>query len=299
VKIVYHIGLHCTDDDQIQDCLLRNGALLADRGILVPDPAVSRPVVQAAMIALRGRPASQVEQQKLLQDLGGKAGDERLILSNSSFLCIPKRALRDGEIYPLAAERATWIRNLFPDAPSEFAIALRNPATQIPAMQARFRDGETFGDLLARLRPLEFSLAAMVEQLRAEVPDCPLTIWCNEDAPLIWPAILRSLTGLPDEVALSNLTDMPARLLTVAGVGALVERVPDGTAVTDTHWLEAASAVLSDHARPEAVEQTYDLPGWTQDLIGTLTGLYEQDVSRVSAMDGVTVLSPVAMNTAA
>ena len=36
MRIVYHLGAHCTDEDRLVRCLLKNRAVLAEAGIAVP-----------------------------------------------------------------------------------------------------------------------------------------------------------------------------------------------------------------------------------------------------------------------
>ena len=37
--------------------------------------------------------------------------------------------------------------------------------------------------------------------IRAACPDVPLTVWCNEDLPLVWPDVLRAVAGVGTELA--------------------------------------------------------------------------------------------------
>ncbi len=38
MEIVYHLGAHCTDEDRLLRCLLKNRGILAQQGIIVPGP---------------------------------------------------------------------------------------------------------------------------------------------------------------------------------------------------------------------------------------------------------------------
>ena len=38
MRIAYHLGAHCTDDERLLRTLIANRALLADEGVVVPDP---------------------------------------------------------------------------------------------------------------------------------------------------------------------------------------------------------------------------------------------------------------------
>ena len=54
MRIVYHLGAHCTDDDRLVRCLLKNRALLADQGITVPSPTRYRKLLRDTVMQLRG-----------------------------------------------------------------------------------------------------------------------------------------------------------------------------------------------------------------------------------------------------
>ncbi len=292
MKVIYHIGLHSTDEDRALRCLLKNSEALARIGTVVTTPGRFRPVLRQAMLHLKGAPADRQTQEQILDALIEQDTPKRLLFSSDSFLCVPKRAIEDNVLYPLVGERAPWIRNLFPDAPAEFAFALRNPATFIPALHARFNDDESFGDYLARIRPEEISWVDMVDRLRASVPDCPLTIWCNEDTPLIWPEVLQALSGYPDDMRLDGLEDFLATLMSDEGIERLRAYLDSHTPRNADHYRRIISAFLDKFAEEDAVEMEFDLPDWTSDRIARLTERYETEIAQIAEMHGVRFLHP-------
>ena len=42
MRIVYHLGAHCTDDERLMRCLLKNRDVLSAQGIVVPGPSKYR-----------------------------------------------------------------------------------------------------------------------------------------------------------------------------------------------------------------------------------------------------------------
>ena len=46
MRIVYHLGAHCTDEDRLVRCLLKNRATLAEQGIVVPAPTRYRKLLR-------------------------------------------------------------------------------------------------------------------------------------------------------------------------------------------------------------------------------------------------------------
>ena len=291
MKVIYHIGLHSTDEDRALRCLLRNDSLLQQRGIVVAQPGRFRPVLREAMIQLKGQPATEEIQDHILEGITEIDAPQRVLFSNDSFLCVPRRAIEGGVLYPLVSERAPWIRNLFPGQPTEFALALRNPATLIPALHARFAAEENFEQYLARLDPEALSWMNMVERLRACVPDARLIVWCNEDSPLIWPDILQALSDLPDPMHLEGINDFIAGLMTEDGFARLESYLDGHPASGVAHWRKIVSAFLDKFALADAVEEEFDLPGWSQERVSILSERYEEDIERIVQMDGIEFLS--------
>ncbi|SNS54518.1 hypothetical protein [Tropicimonas sediminicola] len=290
MKLVYHIGLHSTDEDRALRCLLQNAEKLAEVGTIAPAPGQFRPVLRQAMIHLRGAPASRHIQEQVLDEVIDHDTTERLLFSNDSFLCVPKRAITGGALYPLAEERAPWIRNLFPDDPAEFAFGIRNPATLIPALQARFAEEEDFAAYLARIQPEDLSWADMVARFQRAVPDCPLTIWCNEDTPLIWYDILEALTSCPNALELEGVHEFHRTIMSEEGVERMERYFESHPSENGEQRRRVIATFLEEFATPEAVEEEYDLPGWTADRIARLSERYEADVAEVAAMEGVRFL---------
>lgn len=289
--VVYHIGLHATDEDKALRCLLKNARVLAETGTVIALPGRFRPAMREALLQLRGAPADAELQRGLLDRVLDDDPARRILFSHDSFLCVPKRAVLDGRYYPVAAERLPWIRNLFPGMPCEFAIALRNPATLLPALHARFQDKIAYSDYLARVQPQALDWAAFVAEIRAAVPDCKLTIWANEDTPLIWPDVLQALSGHPPGLVLEGVNDLLSTIMSEEGLGRMVTYLDSHPPRTPEHRRRIVSAFLDKFAIEEAIEIEYDLPGWTENLIAELTARYEAQLAQIAAMDGITFLS--------
>jgi hypothetical protein len=291
MQIVYHLGLHCTDEDRLLRVLLKNRGRLAAEGIVVPAPGRYRPVLREALKALRGAQASREMQETLLDSIMDEDAAARLVLSYDSFLCAPVRAVGQGRLYPMAGEKGRWFPALFPGAETEFALAIRNPATFLPALHVR-TGGISLDELLADSDPLALSWAEMVGRLHAGCPDVPLTVWCDEDTPLIWPEVTAAVAGTarPDE--LTGLDDFLATLLTDEGM----ERLRAVRAVLPPlgphHRRRVTAAFLDRFARPGGMDMELDLPGWTEDLVAAMTARYEADVAAIARMEGVRFIAP-------
>ncbi|PTW50872.1 hypothetical protein [Rhodovulum kholense] len=289
MDVVFHIGAHCTDDDLLVRSLIRNRETLAAHGVAVPDPQSYRPVLREMLVALRGAPASDEMQTAMLQAaLDGKTA-KRLVLTNPSFLCMPQKALAQHMLYPMAGEKAHWLAQLFPGARQSFLFGLRNPATFVPALFALSKERD-FAAFIAGADPVRLSWKDTVQRIRNALPGAELTVWCNEDTPLIWPDLMQVAAG-DGAMDLAGGDAVLAKVMTPAGLARLNGFLADSPALDPAARRRAAAAFLDKYAIPEAVEEEIDLPGWTGELIETLTDRYAEDIAAIAAMPGIRFLA--------
>lgn len=69
MRIAYHLGVHCTDDDRLVRTLFRNAERLEAEGIEVPDPARYRNLIRDTAIQLKGATADAALQNSLLDQI--------------------------------------------------------------------------------------------------------------------------------------------------------------------------------------------------------------------------------------
>ena len=291
MHVVYHLGAHCTDEDKLVRSLLKNRGLLAPRGVVVPGPGRYRPVLREALRTLRGAPSSREMQETLLDAIIDEDNADRLVLSSESFLCVPARAVDGGVLYRMTSEKSPWFPRIFPDDTCEFFMAIRNPAAFLPALTARLNDEDRTA-MLSATNPETLRWSGVVTALRDANPGIPITLWCDEDSPLIWPEILCAITGLPEGTALEGADDRLRELLTEAGAdkmaGYLAANPPPSVALRR----RAQAAFMETFADADALEQELDLPGWTDATIDRLTDAYEADCALIRTLPGITFLEP-------
>jgi len=297
MQLALHLGAHCTDEDRLLRSLLRNRATLGGRGVAVPGPGKFRDLVREAIGSLRGAPASAATQEMLLDAMLDDGAPRRLVLSWESFLCMPPRAVDGASLYPMAGRKAAWLAALFPQAEVELFVALRNPAGLVPALAARMAAGPR-ADLLATVAPRGLSWVPVIEALRDALPAARLTVWCDEDAAVIWPELMAALAGVavPEDggPALDGALDRLRDLMTPAGAARLetwLAATPPRSALLRQRTV---AAFLDKFADPAASEVELDLPGWDEALVGALCAAYDDDCARIAAMEGVRFLAALA-----
>lgn len=289
MQIVYHLGAHCTDEERLLRCLLRNRSVLAGQGIEVPGPARYRNLLLETARKLRGQPATADTQSMVLDQI--LDGDEpgRVVLAWENFIGYSQGALGE-QLYPGAARRMAAYRAILPDLPHEFHLALRNPATFVPAILERIAPrGKAPPDLP---NPRQLRWSDLVASLRATVPDAGITVWCDEDTPLLWPAVLQAVSGHGADTVLQDTDDLLERLMGAAGVQRMNAYLASHPPADAAHRARIVSAFLDRFATPDEVEAEFEVPGWTGELVAELTEGYDRDVARLMRMDGVRVLVP-------
>lgn len=289
MRIVYHLGAHCTDDERLLRCLLRNRSALADQGIEVPGPTRYRSLLLDMARKLRGSPATRDTQAMVLDQIVEGDEPERIVLGWESFMGFSQSALGE-HLYPGGARRMAALRSIFPDLPHEFHLALRNPATFVPAITekvvSRGKPPPEVPD------PMQLRWSELVKSLRAMVPDAAITVWCDEDTPLLWTRVLQAVSGHDDDTVLEDTDELLEQLMGPAGLQRMNAYLASHPPADAAHRARILSAFLDKFAAPETVEAEIEVPGWTEALVADMTAAYDRDVARLMQMDGVRVLVP-------
>ncbi|MCG6901884.1 MAG: hypothetical protein LJE68_04310 [Rhodobacter sp.] len=290
INFVYHIGAHCTDENLLLRSLMRNGDDLNKRNIIVPRPRRYRGLIGEFTARYRGEAIPDDEQQNLFDALLMGYPAERVVLCHENFLCTPQKIFEDGRLYARAPLHSGWLRNLFPENPCEFFLSIRNPATFVPAALKidAMPDYATFlnGANLAELRWSE-----VIAGLRDGNPGCPITVWCNEDTPLIWPTVLREISDADPDITLDGEMDLLRAIMSEDGFKRMETYLATHKPPTEIQRRRVFAAFLDKFVLDEAVEEDIDLDGWTPELVDEITARYEDDVYEIERMPGVNFIA--------
>ncbi len=290
MRIVYHLGAHFTDEERLLKCLLKNREVLSAHGIVVPGPKRYRNLLRDTAIQLKGNAASRDTQALILDKIMEEDVADRMVLSWDSFLSLAPWAL-DGTLYPAAGERVRAFSQIFPEIEAEFHLAIRNPATFLPALLEKLPN-KTYADFIGKADIFKLHWSEVVQRILSLNPGTPLTIWCDEDTPLIWPEVLHTVAGLPDDIVLEGESDLLATLMSGEGLTRLQSYLESHPPASTMQWRKIVSAFLDKFALPDRIATEVEMPGWTAATVAELTRLYEEDVYRISHMPGVDFISP-------
>lgn len=291
MRIVYHLGAHCTDDERLIRCLWKNRTTLGHQGIVVPGPTRYRALLRDTAITLKGRPASRDTQALVLDQIMDEDRAERLILSWDNFLSYPQWVIRDRRLYPAAGERIRAFTQIFPEIEAEFHLAIRSPVSFLPALFAKQR-GKPYEEFIGNADPRALSWSRMVEEIRTLNPDAPLTIWCDEDTPLIWPDVLQTVSGHAPDTVLIETDELLSSLMPPDGMARLNAYLAANPPASASQRRRIVSAFLDKFALPDQIETEIELPGWDPQMLAALEESYRRDIARIRSMEGVTFLAP-------
>lgn len=295
MEIIYHFGAHCTDEERLVRCLLKNRGVLAEQGIIVPGPARYRRLMRDTAVALKDGPASRDTQALVLEQIMEADDARRLVLSWDNFLAYPHWSIRGDQLYPSAADRVRGFCNIFPTIETEFHLAIRNPATLLPGLYAKqAADRERGKQVDAFFEGTDIFAMRWSQTLRAvldAVPGVRLTVWSDEDTPLIWPEVLQAVTGHEPGTPLEDTDELLQQIMSAEGMTRMRAYLQSHPPATPTLRRKVVSAFLDKFANSERISQSIALPGWTEDTVIRLTETYERDVATIRAMPDIRFLS--------
>lgn len=291
MQIVLHAGVHATDEDRLIKCMLRNKAELIQLGTGVPGPSRYRRQLRDAMQDVAKSPATPLMRENLLALMVEQSDTKRLVLSHDNFFCVPKLAVNNGKFYDRAEQKLADFISLFspPTDQIELMFAIRNPATYLPLVFEEAPDTD-FSAFLGQTRPLDLRWSEMLARIHEALPLLPITVWCNEDTPLLWHELLQKVGGAPGNMRMKGGFNILREIMSREGIDKLTAYEQAHPNMTEAQLRQAMVVFLDRYFLPEAIEQEIDLPGWDDDMITAMTEVYEDDLLKIEEMSGITFL---------
>ncbi|MGR3805143.1 hypothetical protein [Marinibacterium profundimaris] len=291
MQIILHTGAHFTEDDRLIKCLLRNKEDFSRRGVAVPGPTRYKKLLKDTLNAMRDTRPGPEARDVLMDAILDEEKARRMILSNAHFFGAPRAALRDGLLYPNAAEKVSQMRALFPDDDLEIFMAMRNPATLLPAIYKESPRDE-LDDFLEGADPRRIKWSESITAMRVLNPAIPITVWCNEDTPLIWGSIIRAMAGLPEGARITGSFDLLGAIISTEGMKRFRAYLKEHPVMSEAHKRRVMGIFLEKYALEEELIEELEMPGWTDELVEEMTEVYDADFAAVQGIPGVTVIAP-------
>ncbi|MDG2340673.1 MAG: hypothetical protein P8L32_05690 [Paracoccaceae bacterium] len=291
MQVILHIGAHCTDDDLLIGTLRKNKDMLAMLGTDVPAPSSYRKLLREALLAMANGSPKPGARELFLDQILDNPEAERVILSNESFVSLPHRIFDGGVFYRLAAKRLAAMAELMAGDELEIYMSIRNPATFLSAAYAKI-EGRSFSEFMDGASPLDLRWSDVIKRIREAVPNIPLTVWCNEDTPLIWTQIVRDISALEHTTKLKGGYDLLRSIMSQEGITRFKTYVGQNPPPNEVHLRRIIVAFLDKYALDEEIEEELTAPGLSEAAVHTMTETYEEDLYEIERIPGVTFLTP-------
>ena len=291
MQIVLHVGAHFTEEDRLMKCLLRNKEDFAKRGIAVPGPGRYRKLLREMFTALQAAPPSAEARDVLMDAFLDDQTAERVLLSHANIFGAPRACLRDGRFFSMAHDRLQALAHIFEHDQLEIFLAIRDPSTFLPLIFDASPQ-ETLPEFLRGAEPTTIKWSETIQMMRDAAPNAAITVWCNEDSPLIWAQIIRDMAGLEHGEKIVGGFDLLSQIMTQEGMQRFRSYLSSHPTMSEMQKRRVIAAFLDKFALDDAIEEELDLPGWTDELVDTLGDIYDQDVYEISRIPGVTLIAP-------
>ena len=291
MEIALHIGANCTDEDKLLKSLLKNADSFSKLGIKVPGPSKYRRILRETIQNLDGAQPERATRDYVRDVIIDGDDPDRLILSNSNFLCVANRIFDGGAFYGQTEGKLRSMSKLFPDVNFEVFIGLRNPATFLPAALSKSKT-TTLDAFMKGFHPTHIRWSDIIRRIKHVMPNAKVNAWCNEDTPLIWPELIRAFADLPDNQQITGGFDLLAKIMAPDGMKRMLDYMRVNPPKSEAHKRRVIAAFLDKYALDDEIEETVDLPGLDEKMIEDLTEIYDQDVEMISQMEGIRFIEP-------
>lgn len=291
MDIAFHIGANCTDEDRLLKTLLKNAGMFTDHGVKVPGPGKYRRLIRETIQNLDGAAPAPDTRSILLDAILDDETPRRLVLSNANFICIANRVFDNGAFYEQTEAKVRALTQLFPEDRIELFLGIRNPATFLPVAFGESKAG-TIDAYLKGVHPTQIRWSDVVRRIRYAAPNSKLTVWCNEDTPLLWAELVRSISGIAPSAKITGGFDLLAAIMSPEGMNRFLNYLRTHPPKTESQKRRVIMAFLDKYAIEDEIEEEVDLPGMTGEMVMELSELYDQDVNLMAQMEDVNFILP-------
>ncbi len=291
MKIALHLGVHLTDDGKIKSCLRANKRELGAAGVHVPRSRTYNNLLRGAANQVASGQDVPAFGEKLATAVDASENTQRLVFTAPGLLSKLHQAVEGNVFYPDAQARMAAFRHLLAGYDTEIFMAIRNPASFVPAVLQELIAVDR-AKMLQTLQGPELRWSHMISEMRQIWPEAPITVWCDEDTPFIWHRLLRLVSGHEPETEFDGSFEWYDSVMVEGGAGKLAAYLHAVPPVDDSHRQQVISAFLEKFCDPEKLDIDFSLTGWDETQIDVISQLYEDDTDLIRTMDGVRFIQP-------
>lgn len=293
MRITLHIGAHHTRTPRLVGAIKSCERAFGRLNIASSSPNHYRPIIASELTRLDGLPPIISEEDAVLaQILGDKSDTQNLIMINEDWAGDRNMMFKGGQLYTGIGASVSRVAELFSQHDVHITMAIRNPAFLINAALTAPGTPASLNWFLKSNDPMELSWVAPVEQLQDALPKAQITMWCEEDTPLIWPRIIRHVANVADDTPVRGTLAAIADSLQPEGIDRFRTFMRNHTLTSDVQYERAVLAFLDKYADESVMTASCNVPGWTAETVHDLSLNYEDDIATLAAKDNVTFILP-------
>lgn len=290
ITIALHIGAPNTDNGQLTWSLRKDAEALLEQGVMIRRPGTYLKALQQLLRKQEQEFVTEEERERFLGNIVKDQSVSRIILTNSGFLGVPGWMLSGGRLYRNAGRNVAALRGVFPGNRCEFFLGLRDPATLIgPVFKSQ--SSRTWAQFAGGVDFLNLRWSEVIADIQQQNPGCHITVWCNEETPVIWPNILGEVTGLGQSYRFQGELDITRSIVSATGYERLEKYLEARPGLNGEQRERVRELFLNYFHSEDALEEEIDLPGWSQVLVDQMSERYLADTDLIRHMPGVTFLS--------
>ncbi len=291
MQVALHFGAPYTDENRLQLCLGKNREALAEQGTIIPRPSSYRKQIKQVTNRFKDGTGDDALRMQFWDEVVGDQHAERVVFSTDTFLGVPRLAIGGDTFFPGQFNRLSAFLNMFDGAEVELFYAICNPANFVSSLLTGHK-GEDVDTLLNHSDPMTLRWSEFFERLQENFPNVPVTVWCNEDSPLIWDEIVREVSGVDPLFNLTGTSDFLKELMSTEGFERFTDFIKQRPGMSAIQKRRVVAAFLEKFVKDEAIETEVTYPGWTDAHVDQVTELYDEDVYLIQSMPNVRLLTP-------
>ena len=214
-----------------------------------------------------------------------------LYMGIPGFFGAPKETIQNYALYPQAISNLVRFVELFPEAQTHLFLALRNPATFIPAMMAEATT-DNLNFIMNKSDPGALRWSDLLKSIRQRFPALLMTIWYTEDTPFIWGQLMRLVGGFSPSTPTVGSYSLIESILSEEGFTrfqAYLEKHPE---MNERQKRKVMFAFAERFGRADMLEQDVNVPGLDVLMVYDLTAQYEADLANINTISGVRLVLP-------
>ncbi len=301
-EVILHLGAHGTDEGSLASWLAGNEADLAARGTQVMRARRFRRRLEQSL-ADHGDGVDDADRRAFVDALGLRGDLTRLAVSAPGLL-VPRASVlaSEGLFGTDATSRLRGLGDLLPGGVAlTLGLAIARASALVPALMAGATAPADTGMVeawLQRLPEPTLPWAALVAQIRQDLPQARLVVWRHERVAQTWPQVLARMSGLDAADAalpMAGVEDFAMLGIVPAAHAPMRRYIAAKPPPNPALMQRVAAAFAQGYGRLADDVPGFDRPGLAlpEDLQERLIALdegYGAQWSAISAIEGVETL---------